>query len=166
MPEAVVRLLMHQAETGCVVNVPGGTQNAVGPQRDLPIADLSCESYAFAHQAAADSLPAHLRLDQQQTESRDCLRLFHQEDRANDLAALLCDPATVSVGVKALNELCDDAGNQRLKALVPPIFLGIQHPVAMNNPTEVAGLVGPGRDSIVCRKSRFLASLANARPTL
>jgi len=51
--------------------------------------------------------------------------LFDQKDRANDLATLLCDPATVSVGVKPLNELCDDAGNQRLKTFVPPIFLGV-----------------------------------------
>jgi hypothetical protein len=44
-----------------------------------------------------------------------------------------------------LHESRDDLRHQRLKALVVPVFLGIEDAVAVDHPTQVAGTVRPQR---------------------
>src|SRR5205085_1072800 len=68
--EAVVRLLLDQVEACPFVDVSGGLQHVGGPERDLAIAHLASEAHAFAHQAPAQALPAHLRLDEQHAHHR------------------------------------------------------------------------------------------------
>jgi hypothetical protein len=43
MAEAVVALLVDEAEAGFLVDVAGGEEDAVGPQRDLPVPGLAGE---------------------------------------------------------------------------------------------------------------------------
>jgi hypothetical protein len=42
-----------------------------------------------------------------------------------------------------LDELRNDACNQCLEFFIPPVFLGVEYTVTMNNPTHVARPAGP-----------------------
>src|SRR5205823_9305149 len=64
-----------------------------------------------------------------------------EEDRADDFALALGDPATLALGVVAFDEPGDDLGDQRLKPRVPAVFPGVQYAVAMYHPAQVAGPV-------------------------
>src|SRR5260370_66996 len=141
--EAPVRLLVDQAEAGGLVDAPGGAQHAVGPQRELPVAGVPREAHALVHEARADAEPARLRLDQQQPQLGDGLRVLDEEHGADDLAVLLRDPAALPPRVVVLDERRHDARDQRLEALVPAVLLRVQRAVAVDEPAHVARLVGP-----------------------
>src|SRR5439155_1141115 len=81
-----------------------------------------------------------------------------QEDRADDLAVLLGEPAALPLWVVALAERRHDAGDQRLELHIPAVFLCIEHTVAVDDPAHVAGsqvmaqrhaLVGTGRHRLI-----------------
>src|SRR5713101_1062115 len=141
--KGVVPLFAGQAEAGLFVDVPGGMEDALRPERDLSIACLAGKAHTFAHQAGADAQPPRRRLNQQQAQLGHGLRLFDQEDGAYDLTIFLGDPAALPFGVVMLNELGDDASDQGLKAFVPSVLLGIKHAVAVHDPSHIAGLMRP-----------------------
>src|SRR5437016_12913669 len=60
VPEAPVALLADEAKARFLVDAPRGPQHAVGPERDLPVAGLSCEAHALIHEPSADPEPARL----------------------------------------------------------------------------------------------------------
>jgi hypothetical protein len=64
MPKAMVRLLIDELEAHRFVDAAGGVQHVIRPQRDLSVADPSCEADAFFHQSAADTKPACFWLDE------------------------------------------------------------------------------------------------------
>src|ERR1700730_8185516 len=66
MPEAVMRLRIHQLETGTLVDTARGGQDVVGPQDDLPVTRPAREGQALRHQALAQPQAPGGRLDQQQ----------------------------------------------------------------------------------------------------
>src|SRR5262245_11522574 len=63
-----------------------------------------------------------------------------ENHRSHDLVALLCNPAAFTSPVEALDEVCDNAGNERLVFLVPAVLLGIQDCLARHDETHVTGL--------------------------
>src|SRR5512140_1600574 len=124
---------MDQAKAGLLVDVTGGDQDAIGPQRDLPIAHLSGESKAFLHQAAPDAKTARLRLDVHQAQLGHLRGPFDEEYGSDDLALPLGDPAAFALGVKLRDEFRRDLCDQRFELLVPSILLTVEHSVTMND---------------------------------
>ena len=64
------------------------------------------------------------RFDQEQSEFGHAHRLLDQEDRADQLAVVLRDPATLAVRVEILDELRRDFRDQGLEAARPSRTLG------------------------------------------
>src|SRR5438094_5426861 len=139
VPEAVVALLAHQVKAGLLVDVAGRVEHVVGPEHDLPIPYAAGEADAFAHQARSDPQTTRGRLDQKQAQLGHAARPLDEEDRADDFALQLRDPAALSLGVIPLDELGDDLGDQGLEPRVPTIFPGVQYAVPMDPPTHIAG---------------------------
>src|SRR5439155_5686553 len=162
VPEAAVTFLAHQVKPGLLVDVPGRVEHVVGPEHDLAIAYLPGEADAFADQARPDPETTRGRLDQEQAQLGHAARPLDEEDRADDFALALRDPAALALGVVALDELGDDVGDQRLEARIPPVFSGVQYTVAMHHPSHVAGPVA----SHAIRGSAFVLGGGPGEPRL
>src|SRR6202795_2079200 len=102
--EAVMGLVAHEAIARSLVDAPRGHENAIGPERDLPVARLAREALALGDEARADPEAARRRLDEQEPELGDRLRVRDEEDRADDLAVLLGHPAALALRIEALHE--------------------------------------------------------------
>src|SRR5258708_19724578 len=137
MAEAGMRLVAQAAEAGALVDVAGGDEDALRPQRDLAIARLAGEADAFIDQPCADAEAARLGLDQQQAQLGLRPRLLDQEHRAEDLARLLGEPAALELGVVGGDEFGDDLGDHRLEALAPPEFLPIAPALPADHPAHI-----------------------------
>ena len=83
LAKAAVRLGRHQHEAGVLIDLAGGDQNALGPQRDLAIAAGLRERDAFADQPLAEPLSAPGRIDQQQAQLGDVVAVPDQKYRAD-----------------------------------------------------------------------------------
>jgi hypothetical protein len=81
-------------------------------------------------------------LDEQQAELGHRFRVLDDEHGADDLAVLFRDPAAFLLRVVPGDEPGYDARDQRLEALIPPVLLGVQRAVTVDDPAHVAGLVG------------------------
>src|SRR5262249_4653444 len=66
MAETVVGLLADQLESGPFVDATRSLEDAVGPQNDLRVPRLPCETDAFPHQLRANPQAARARLDEQE----------------------------------------------------------------------------------------------------
>src|SRR5439155_290127 len=66
--------------------------------------------------------------------------------RADALAAALGDPAALARRIEVLDEPGDDPGHQRLEALVPAVFLGVERAVPLHHPAQVAGTMFAQQD--------------------
>ena len=118
-------------------------ENAVRPESDLAITDSPREGNAFIHEAAADAQATRRRLDVEQPQSGDSLRILHTENRANDFSVTLSDPASLPLGVEALEEFRGDFRYERLESLIPPILLIVEDPLTVGDPADVSGLWRP-----------------------
>src|SRR5437879_7813544 len=143
VPEAVVRLLVHEAKARLFVDASGGMQHVVGPQREPAVAGLAGEAHAFAYKALADPEPARPGLDQEQAQLRDRLRFLDAKHRPHVLTVQLRDPAALPLGVVLADELGHDVSDQGLEVRLPPVLLGVQRAVALDDPAHVAGLGAP-----------------------
>src|SRR6185436_18571275 len=99
----------------------------------LPVALRAREGDAFLDQPPPEAGAARRRLDQQEAEPRRAL-VVDDEDAADALAVALGDPAALALRVEVLEEVLDDAGDQRLEARAPPILLVVEHRVALGHP--------------------------------
>src|SRR2546427_8137100 len=131
-----MRLFVHQAEAGLLVDAPGGMQHVVCPQRELAVADLAGEAHALLHEAFADAEAARPGLDEEQTQPGDRLRFLDAKHRPHVLTVQLRDPAALPLRVVVTDELGDDVRDQRLELLAPAVFPGVQHAVALNHPAH------------------------------
>src|SRR5687768_9475010 len=99
---------LDQAKAVRLVNVPGGVENAVRPERELLVFPLSGKSDAFVDETLSDSLSARGRCHEQQPELRDGGSVLDQEDRPHALITQLGDPATLALRVEGSDEVHDD----------------------------------------------------------
>jgi hypothetical protein len=88
------------AEAGLLIQAARRIQVALRPQRDLRVAGLPREPDAFVDEPSADAEPARLRLDQQQPQLGDVLRFLDEEDRADDGAVALGEPAMLACRIE------------------------------------------------------------------
>src|SRR5215208_4766143 len=151
--ERVVLFFGDEAEPLGDIDLARRVQDVVRPERQLRIAGLPREADALAHQPSAEPEPARLRLDIEEPQLRDLVRLPDQEHRADGLALDLGDPAALAPSVEALDETGADLGDERLEAFVPAVFLVIEDGLTVDHPADVAG---PVRAQHVARLSRRL----------
>src|SRR6266480_169345 len=125
LAEHVVRPLMGELEAGLLVDAAGGGEHAVGPQRHLAVARLARKAHHLLDQSAADAKAACPRLDQEEPQPRDFIRLPHEQDGSDILARPLGDPAALTLAIMVADEACNDFRDQRFEPLVPAVFLPI-----------------------------------------
>src|SRR6476659_4585910 len=118
-------------------------ENAVRPESDLAITDSPREGNAFIHEAAANAQATRRRLDVEQPQSGDSLRILHTENRANDFSVALGDPASLALRIEALKEFRGDFRDERLESLIPPMLLIVEDPLTVGDPADVSGLRRP-----------------------
>src|SRR5579872_2312795 len=133
--------LLDAAKSVFGINAAGGVENGLGPESDLAVAGMAGEADAFGDQAAADAEPARGRLDQEEPQLADGGHLANQDNAADNRTVLLGDPAALAFDVETVDEARGDFGDLGFEALVPSLFLGVQDAVAMDDPTDVAGLM-------------------------
>src|SRR2546426_7394349 len=100
---------MDAAEAGLLVQAARRVQLALRPQRELAIAGLPREADALVDQAAADTESSRVRLHEEQPQLGDGLRFTHDEDRTDDLAVPIRDPAALASRVEVIEEVRADA---------------------------------------------------------
>ena len=76
-------LARHRHEPGILIDLACGDQDALRPQRDPAIAAGLRERDAFGDEASPEPMSAPGRIDQQQTQFGDVVRVPHQKDRAD-----------------------------------------------------------------------------------
>jgi hypothetical protein len=130
------------------VDVPGGTEDAVGPKREDLVAAASGEADALFDQTGTQAQPAGFGLDQKEPELGGLLASSYEEDASNSFAPYLGDPATLFARVKAIDEVSYDPRDQRFEAFVPAVLLGIQHAVSVDHPSHVSGLLGAQQEQL------------------
>src|SRR5688500_20238357 len=81
LAKAGMSLLPRQLEAVRLVNVAGGVENAVRPERELLVFRLSSKSDAFVDETVSDSLSARRASPGQQPELRDGGGARGREDR-------------------------------------------------------------------------------------
>src|SRR5215212_1468044 len=119
LAEAVVLFLVHEHETVFLVDVPGGIERAVGPEREPFVAASSCEADALLDEPVTQTQTACLGLDQEKPELGNRPVPLDHEDAAHPLPAHLGDPAPLLRRVVAFDEVSDDPRHQSLESLVP-----------------------------------------------
>src|SRR6185437_4797947 len=105
------------------------------------VAALPREANALVHQAAPDAEAARGWLDEQEPEFGDAgpFRMPNGHHRSHVFAIAFGDPAPFVRGVEIGDKVGNDARDERLEALVPAVFIGVEHAVPPHHPPEVAG---------------------------
>src|SRR5262245_52166210 len=140
--EAAVTLLLPELEARSLVDAAGLDQDVVGPERQTRIAGPAREPDALVHEPAADAQAAGARVDQEQAQLGDRVLPPDAEHAARRLALDLGDPAGFAGGVVTLGVVGHDPGDEGLEGLVPAVLAGVEQPMALHDPAQVAR---PGR---------------------
>src|SRR5690348_5740271 len=136
--EGVVALLLHQPESGGLIDAPRGGEHIVGPQAKRPVALLARERDASIDELAADTEPAGARLHIEEAQLGDRCRLPDREDRAHDRSVALRHPGMLGLGIELLDEASQYFRNQAFVGHVPAVLLGIEETLAMDDPADIA----------------------------
>src|SRR5450631_1546622 len=126
LPKTAVRLGGDLDETGILVDLAGGDQDALGPQRDFAIAAGLRESDAFGDQPFAQSTAATGRIDQQQPQLGDIVGVLDEKYRADRGAIEVGDPAAFPRRIERGEEFGRDLRHQALERGVEAVFAGIE----------------------------------------
>src|SRR5215212_215345 len=134
-----VGLLVGLLEAGRVVDPAGAVERAVRPQGHPLVTLPSREPDAPVDQPTADAEAPRPVLDEEKAKLSDVGALADAIDRTCPLAIQLGDPGLLALGVAAIEEVRDDAGNQCDEGLSPTVLWRIQMGVALDDPAVVAG---------------------------
>src|SRR5437762_2825677 len=140
--EAAVRAALDPLEPTALIEPSRRAKLALGPQNDPAVAGSAREAYACLDQLPSQSQSARRRFDQEQAQLGYPRRRAHphKENRADDAASLLGNPATLAPGIELLDEFAGNSGYQRFEARVVTVFALIQHTVSVHDPADVARL--------------------------
>src|ERR1700679_2492270 len=130
LPKAAMRLGFHERKASVLIDLAGGNQNALRPQRDSAIAAGAREGDAFGDQALPEALAARARLDQQQAEVCDLVVAPDPEHRADRPSVDIGDPAAFARGVEGGDEFRRDLRDQSLERGIEAIFTGVARTMA------------------------------------
>ena len=137
--EAVMRLLVDQLEAGRLVDPARGTEHVVGPQDDVLVPRLPGEPEALVDEPMSDAEPARPRLDEEQPELRAVVVAPAAQHAPGASSVDLGDPRLLA-RVRGSAEVGDDPRHEPLEVVVPPVFIGVDRAVALDDPPAVAGL--------------------------
>src|SRR5688572_25251616 len=141
----LVRNFLDEFEALPLVDTARVHQNVVGPEAQRRVPAGTGESDALIDKAIPQPQPARRRLDEQQSQLRDVVRLLHAEDRPDDLAIALGDPAALPGGVEVADEIGDDSRHEPLEAFVPAVLLEVERTVPVHDPPHVSRAMHPQR---------------------
>src|SRR3984893_8015602 len=116
-PEAVVRLLANKMKARRLVDGAGGDQHVVRPKRDLAVARPTGKADAFADQPPANGKAAGTGLHVEQAQFGDLVAVLDEQDRADNFAVALGDPAALAPDVEIVDERCGYSCHECLEAL-------------------------------------------------
>lgn len=119
MAEAAVGLLLDEAESRLLVQVPGGVEPLVGPEGDLPVSGVPGVTDALAHQPPSDAEAASRGLDEQQPELGGSCAAWRMASpsRARRRGAASPSPTT---GGRFVGDTASDAGAEVLAVYDAP----------------------------------------------
>src|ERR1700690_1137805 len=126
LAETAVRLAGDKHESGLLINLAPGDQNALGPQRDRAIAAGPRKGDALSDQPFAQSMSAPGRVDQQQSQFGDLVAVSHEKYRADRDAIEFGDPAALPRSVEGAEKFRGDFRDQRLEGGVKTVFAGVE----------------------------------------
>ena len=135
-------LLLDELKPRSLIDLPRRMQYVIGPQAHPAVSTGNREVDALLHQTPPDTEPARSRLDQQQTQLRDIVRLPHQEDTSDSLTVPFRDPASLGRGIEVPYEIHGDLLDQVTKAVIPAVFLSVDLAVTPDDPVDIVGGVG------------------------
>src|SRR5579883_608258 len=92
LAEGVVALLLHQMESGGLIDAPRGDENVVGPEAKRAVSLLAREGDASIDEMSADTESAGARLDIKEAQLGHRSGFAHQEYRAGDGSVALSHP--------------------------------------------------------------------------
>ena len=137
----MVFLFFDKLETLLFVDVPGGTQHAVGPEREFLVSTAPGEADALFDETFTKAQPPGFWFYQEQPELGDFAAGVHQKDTPDPLSFHLSDPASFFGRAVVVYKVRDDSGNQRFEPPIPTVFSVVEHAVTVDDPTHVARLV-------------------------
>ena len=131
----------------------------------MRVAGPAREADALVDEPLADAEPARARLDEQQSQLGHLLRLPDEEHGADDLAVAFGDPAALARRIEVVEEVGDDARDERLELGVVAPLARVERAVAVDDPAHVARLVRAQQDGRrVARAARRAAARCRASP--
>lgn len=141
MSEAVVRLLVDERESGLLVDVVGGGENALRPEGDFAVAGGAGELDALIDEDLAQAEATRGGLYEQEAElcGVRLIGMMDEEDAAERDSVAFGDPAAVADGIVLVDEVGGDAGGKGLKGFIPMVFLRVESAVAGDDPVHVSG---------------------------
>src|SRR5262249_24445678 len=151
--EAVVGVLGDQGEAAGEVDLAGGGQRGVGPERHPLVPGPPGEREALIGPPAAQ--PPAARRWGYQPGPELCGRLVggYADTASPPLTVLLSDPCGLPGRVVSARVICDDPRDERLEGSVPAELGRVDLAVRHHHPAEIAGLAeqadagrGVGRD--------------------
>lgn len=134
----MVPLFRNQPETLRDIDRAGGMEDVVGPEHHPPIASIAGEIDGIAHQRLAQPQPLRTLLDQHEPELRGRFVLFDDEGGAGRGPFQFGDETALAAGLEVAQEFGGNLGNERLEALIPAIFFGIEPPMSRDHPADIA----------------------------
>ena len=117
-------------------------QHVIRPQAHPAVSTGNREVDTLLHQPPPHPKATRGRLDQQQTQLRNVIRLSNQEDAPDPLTIPLGDPASLGRWIEILHEIQRDLLNKIAKAVIPPVLLGVDLAVPPDYPLDIVGRVG------------------------
>lgn len=141
--EAVVRLLLDEAEPGSEVDASRSDQHVVGPQDHPLVARLECGVDAPADQLRAEPLATGARIGEQQAKLSGFFVLGAAEHAADASTFHHCDPRRLPARLGAGGVggvLGDDASDERLEGGVPTELFEIELSVGHHHPSQITWL--------------------------
>lgn len=137
-------LFVDEVEAGLLVDLAGGVEIALGPERDLQVAGFAGELDALVDEHRAEAGAAGAGFDQEKAEfgGSGLVRVLDEEDVADGLVVSFGDPATVAGGVVVDEEVSGDLRDQGLEVVVVTVLFGIDGGLTVDDPADVAGVVG------------------------
>lgn len=125
------RLARAEREAGLLVDMPGGGQHAMGPQRNLCVSHSARKAVALVDEPRAQTQPARLGVYKEQPDTcRAGLIILHQHHAADIFAVQLRDPASLALCVEVVDEIGDDLRAEPFERVAPTVLLEIEFGMA------------------------------------
>lgn len=136
-----------------LIDSAGRDEDAVGPEDDAFVPGAAGEGGALFDECAAEAESASGGIYEQEAQARRSdgvgFGIADEEDTAKALAVAFGDPATFVFGIKLIDEVGGDAGDEGFEVLIPAVLLGVEGAMAFDHPSHIAGVMRAQHDTTV-----------------